>query len=247
MRILVLLLWVASALGLAAAPATPLGSPQFSPSPERPVGWRGDWTGRFPGATPPMVWSRRVQGITSELRYQAAKPAGEPGADSQPLEYFTIKDWLVAGPYNLEDPVKDFDRNFLDGEAKVEPAKDAKAGTAVWKPLRVGIETQSRHDHNEGTCGQSYVDFLFTFGKITVEGSATIKIEGDFTNKVAYAHAYVYSPAEAKVQLQVPFDGAAGRIWLNGKPTDLDLKNRSKAFEVNPALVCAFQHTIKPG
>ena len=232
MRTFTLLLLVAGALNLAAETAEPLGSPQFSPSPERPVGWRGDWTGRFPGATPPATWSRRVKGITSELRYQAAKPAGEPGADSQPLEYFTIKDWLVAGPYDLEDPVKNFDRDFLDGEAKVEPAKDAKAGTAVWKPLRVGIETQSRHDHNEGTCGQSYVDFLFTFGKITVESNSSVKIEGDFTNKVAYAHTYIHSPAEARVQLQVPFDGAAGRIWLNGKPTDLDLKNRSKAFEV---------------
>ncbi|HEY0548879.1 MAG TPA: hypothetical protein VGF13_04700 [Verrucomicrobiae bacterium] len=232
MRIFVLLLLIAAALGLATMTAAPLGSPQFSPSPERPVGWRGDWTGRFPGATPPVVWSRRVKGITSELRYQVAKPVGEPGADSQPLEYFTIKDWLVAGPFDLDDPVKDFDRDFLDGEAKVEPAKEAKAGTAVWKPLRVGIETQSRHDHNEGTCGQSYVDFLFTFGKITVESNSTVKIEGDFTNKVAYAHTYIHSPAEARVQLQVPFDGAAGRVWLNGKPTDLDLKSRSKAFEV---------------
>jgi outer membrane protein assembly factor BamB len=222
-----------------ASPKTPasaaLGSTAFKPSPERPVGWRGDWTGRFPGATPPVVWSRRVKGITSELRYQAAKLVGEPGAESQPLEYFTIKDWLVAGPYDLDDPLKDFDRDFLDGEAQVEPAKEARAGTAVWKPLRVGIETQSRHEHNEGTCGQSYVDFLFTFGKITVEGSSTVKIEGDFTNKVAYAHTYIHSPAEARVQLQVPFDGAAGRLWLNGKPTDLDLKNRSKAFEVTLA------------
>ena len=102
------------------APAS-LGSARFQPSPEQPIGWRGDWTGRFPGATPPVVWSRRVKGITSELRYQAAKPAGEPGAESQPLEYFTIKDWLVAGPFDLDDPVKDFDRDFLDGEAKVEP------------------------------------------------------------------------------------------------------------------------------
>ncbi len=219
----------------AAEPNAPMGSPQFIPSPEHPVGWRGDWTGRFPGATPPMTWSRRVKGITSELRYQATKPVGEPGADSQPLEYFTIKDWLVAGPFNLEDPVKDFDRDFLGGEAKAEPAKDAKAGTAVWKPLRVGIETQSRHDHNEGTCGQSYVDFLFTFGKITVEGVSTVKIEGDFSNKVAYAHTYIHSPAEARVQLQLPFEGATGRCWLNGQPTDLDPKRRGKAFDVTLA------------
>ncbi len=176
-----------------------------------------------------------MKGITSELRYQSAKPTGAPGADSQSLEYFTIKDWLVAGPYNLADPVKDFDHDFLDGEAKVEPAKDAKAGTAMWKPLRVSIETQSRHDHNEGTCGQSYVDFLFTFGKITAEGHSTVQIEGDFVNKVAYAHTYIHAPTEARVQLQVPFDGAAARYWLNGKPADLDPKNRGKAVEVTLA------------
>src|SRR5262245_21421283 len=226
----------APAAAAPAASAPKMGSPQFAPSPERPVGWRGDWTGRFPGATPPVTWSRRVKGITSELRYQAAKPTGAPGPDSQPLEYFTIKDWLVAGPYHLDDPVRDFDHDFLGGEATVEPARDAKAGTAVWKPLRVGIETQSRHDHNEGTCGQSYVDFLFTFGKITVEGNSTVKIDGDFVNKIAYAHTYIHAPAEAKVQLQVPFDGAAGRYWLNGKPTDLDPKSRSgKAMEVTLA------------
>jgi hypothetical protein len=30
----------------------PLGHPDFHPSPEHPVGFRGDWTGRYPGATP---------------------------------------------------------------------------------------------------------------------------------------------------------------------------------------------------
>ena len=83
-----------------------LGSPDFYPSPARPLGWRGDWTGRFPGATPPMDWSRRVKGVTSELRYQALKPTGDPGAGSFQMEYFTIKDWLVAGPFAVEAPAK---------------------------------------------------------------------------------------------------------------------------------------------
>lgn len=46
---------------LAAAPA-PLGSPKFLPTPENPVGWRGDGTGRYPGATPPTAWERRKAG-----------------------------------------------------------------------------------------------------------------------------------------------------------------------------------------
>ena len=57
----------------------PLGSLDFKPTPERPVGWRGDWTGRFPGATPPRTWSRRTRGSTTEIRYQADKPTGDPG------------------------------------------------------------------------------------------------------------------------------------------------------------------------
>ncbi|MBE3134147.1 MAG: hypothetical protein IMZ55_11775, partial [Acidobacteria bacterium] len=52
----------------------PLGSPAYRPSPGHPVGWRGDWTGRFPGATPPTEWSRRIKGATTDIRYQADKP-----------------------------------------------------------------------------------------------------------------------------------------------------------------------------
>src|SRR2546423_11042635 len=54
-----------------------LGSPTFVPTPEHPIGWRGDWTGRYAGATPPLGWSRRVKGSTTEIKYQARKPAGE--------------------------------------------------------------------------------------------------------------------------------------------------------------------------
>src|SRR5262245_9567628 len=51
----------ASAPSRAGQAGESLGSPDFKPAPDRPVGWRGDWTGRFPGATPPMEWSRRAK------------------------------------------------------------------------------------------------------------------------------------------------------------------------------------------
>lgn len=44
-----------------AAPA-PLGSTGFAASPERPIGWRGDGSGRYPGATPPTAWERQTNG-----------------------------------------------------------------------------------------------------------------------------------------------------------------------------------------
>lgn len=246
MRVLIrlfVLALLAAPGGLAAAgPAEParagaLGAADFKPTPERPVGWRGDWSGRFPGATPPTAWSRRVHGITTAIRYQAARPAGEPSKESRELEYFSIKDWLVSGPFPVQDAVKDIDQDLLGGEAAVQPsegAKGAKPGAGGWKVLRADVETQSRHECNEGTCGQSSVDFIYAFGKFTSFGP-DVKVEGDFLNKVAYAHTYLHSPAEAKVQLQLPFDGTAGKFWLNGKPTPLDPKNRGRVFDVTLA------------
>jgi outer membrane protein assembly factor BamB len=38
----------------------PLGSPDFQPSAERPVGWRGDGSGRYAAAAPPASWSATV-------------------------------------------------------------------------------------------------------------------------------------------------------------------------------------------
>jgi outer membrane protein assembly factor BamB len=194
----------------------PLGSADFKPTPERPVGWRGDWTGRFPGATPPTAWSRRVQGMTRDIRYQAGRPSGEPGSDSHPLEYFTIKEWLVAGPYPVEDPVKDIEKDFLGGEDKVEPAQDAKAGGATWKPLRVGMETQSRHYHNEGTCGDLNVDFVYVFGNLLPSGAAK-DLEVPLDKKVAYAHTYFHSPVSGAVQLRVNCAAAAIKVLVNGQ------------------------------
>jgi outer membrane protein assembly factor BamB len=37
----------------------PLGTAGLRPSPQRPFGWRGDGTGRYPGATPPLDWSAK--------------------------------------------------------------------------------------------------------------------------------------------------------------------------------------------
>jgi outer membrane protein assembly factor BamB len=40
----------------------PMGSPKFTATPEHPVGWRGDGSGRYPGATPPTKWERKKSG-----------------------------------------------------------------------------------------------------------------------------------------------------------------------------------------
>jgi len=55
MRILPLLILV-FATALNAGEAVPLGHPDFYPSPQRPLGWRGDGTGAWPGANVVTSW-----------------------------------------------------------------------------------------------------------------------------------------------------------------------------------------------
>jgi outer membrane protein assembly factor BamB len=52
----------------------PRGSPDFYPSPTHPVGWRGDGTGHYPGATPPTTWSRGVNGERKNILWEAKLP-----------------------------------------------------------------------------------------------------------------------------------------------------------------------------
>jgi outer membrane protein assembly factor BamB len=163
-----------------------------------------------------MEWIRRVRGITSEIKYQAGKPSGQPGKSSFPLEYFTLKEWLVAGPFAAEDPSKDIDKDFLGGEEKVRPDAGDKAGEATWKHLRAGIDTQSRHYHNEGTCGDLNVDFVYFFGNLPEAGAAK-DVEVPLNNKVAYAHTWVHSPSRASVMLRVNYAAAALKVFLNGR------------------------------
>ena len=51
----------------AAAPAV-LGSPNYLPTPDQPIGWRGDGSGRYPGATPPTAWERKKNGTKYETQ-----------------------------------------------------------------------------------------------------------------------------------------------------------------------------------
>ena len=53
----VVLMMTGGMLHAAEQSRAPLGSASFQPSSENPVGWLGDRTARYPGATPPVEWS----------------------------------------------------------------------------------------------------------------------------------------------------------------------------------------------
>jgi outer membrane protein assembly factor BamB len=106
-RILLTLTGLLLACSLAAAqtatvakgdPKAPLGTPGFVPSPERPIGWRGDGSGRFPGATPPIKWARSAgaRPESSGILWMAPIPPG----GSSPI---VVGDRIYVGfdPYGL--------------------------------------------------------------------------------------------------------------------------------------------------
>ena len=56
-----------------------LGSLDWQPTPEHPVGWRGDNSGRYPGATPPITWAKDKNVLWKSPPFEKwGKPIGNP-------------------------------------------------------------------------------------------------------------------------------------------------------------------------
>ena len=128
---------IRTAADTASSPVTPaLGSPDFRASPERPIGWRGDGTGRYPGATPPLHWSRVATSVKS-LRAQATKP--KEGDTGTPIDG-TIREWLILGPVPFTNKI-DKSKDVLPDEATLDPSEGDKVGDLTWK--RVSSESQT--------------------------------------------------------------------------------------------------------
>ena len=60
------------------------------------IGWRQNWTGRFPNAEPPTEWSRLSKGIVKDLRCLAGKPEGEAPAAGTPMPDGFIPEYLTG-------------------------------------------------------------------------------------------------------------------------------------------------------
>jgi hypothetical protein len=82
-----------------------MGAAEFLPSPEHPVGWRGDGTGRYPGATPAIEWSE-----TKNVVWKTPLPS-----------------WGNASPVPVGDRV------FVTSELTTLVCVEAKTGKELWK------------------------------------------------------------------------------------------------------------------
>ncbi len=218
-----------NATTLLAEEQVPLGSEQFYPSPERPIGWRGDGNGHFPGATPPRKWSRQLNAVTSEIIVQANKPDGEPSSDKKSIAYFTVKDWLITGPFSSTDPLKDIEHDFLNGEATLQPSAGDKVGEKSWTYHCANGASQTYRNHNEGTNRYMFVDFLHAYGELQdpVAPSKFAQFK-NADNQVAYAHTYLHAPRACEVNMFMLHSMPALRIWINGEAQDIEKANWRK-------------------
>ena len=164
-------------------------------------GWRGDGSGRYPAATPPLDWGRIAKSV-KQLSAQSRKP--KDGAAPNPQAAIpdgVIRQWLVLGPLPINDETKAED--ILPGAEALSPDEGERVGERAWQA--VNLET-------------SCLDLC-----------STLSVAPDKTGLAAYAHTYVYSPSGEPVAWNLLFQGqGTNRVWLNGKPvyaspTNIDL------------------------
>ncbi len=173
----VLALFLTSAVHGVSAGEVLLGSQDFRPSPDHPAGWRGDGSGKYPAANPPLHWGRGAKSVKG-LRYQAKKP--KEGETGEPMDKGNIREWLVLGPVPVPDELKKLDKDILPDEAKLEPAEGDKTGNLAWKKYSPGSQT---------------IDFRTPFG-------VTNQVQA-----VAYACVYIYSESAQNFHLSVMSSG----------------------------------------
>ena len=136
MKRIALATWLSVAAGggppvclAAAAAEVLLGSREFYPSPERPVGWRGDGSGAFPGATPVTQWS---EGSTRPVTWKSG-PHTHRGVEIVDGAGRNIV-WKTEMPgFANSSPIVVGDRVFTTAEPDLLCCADAHTGKILWR------------------------------------------------------------------------------------------------------------------
>ncbi len=155
-------------------------------------------TGLWPDAKPPLEWHRIPRGALDGMRASATPPKDKEPGDAPLVVKGLVRDWLIVGPFAVENSVKDFDRDLLDGEATVEPTDGKKVGDVAWKTAT------------------ATVDDITVFGTAELPYLDLGKSLGFKPNQIGYAHAHVYSPRGGAVRFVVDH-GHGLKAWVNGK------------------------------
>ena len=112
----------------------------YSAAAETTVGWRGDGSGRFPDADPPVTWGRVSKGVKG-LRFQAQKPKADGEATGTAMADGVVREWLVLGPIPVPDVPKAAEHDTLPGELQFAPDEGDKLENLVWKKIDTATST----------------------------------------------------------------------------------------------------------
>lgn len=156
------------------------------------VGWRGNWTGLWPDAKTPIHWRHAPRGVLAKVRSQADLPKLGDEKNAPPLAAGLIPDWLVLGPFPVQDSIKQFDEPVIK-EVQVQPA------SPEWKILKAPIDDPD------------------VFGTALLPFADLAKAAGEFRiNQFIYAHAYLHSPDAGTLRGVVEHTFGM-KVWLNGE------------------------------
>ncbi len=156
------------------------------------VGWRGDGTGSYPQAAPPVQW-QQVSKAVDGLRFQAEPPKDNQPAGN-PMPDGIIREWLILGPIadTMDEKKLPADPAYADDQSKLEPALGRELAGTAWKAMKTDT---------------AFIDFARQFDSY-----------GKDVQQAAYAATWIYSPADAKFIINVNHSDSA-RMWINGKLT----------------------------
>lgn len=205
------------------ADEAPLGSVDYKPTPQRPIGWRGDGSGRYPGANPPTTWERKVKSFVADMHCQSAKPKDEKSAGVL-MTIGDVNEWLIVGPFPRpapataasqpaggKQPADTLEDVKFDSESTFQPDAGEKSNGQEWKVFTASMGNQG------GSYGRIYLDFAVAYGM--ADKIAGQNKPGKIERLMAYAHSYVWSPAAGKAWLRIT--GGKANVWLNGVPVKL--------------------------
>lgn len=161
-------------------------------------GWRGNTTGLWPDADPPLEWHRIPRGALEGMRASADRPKGKDHGNAPFVAKGLVRDWLVIGPFAVQALPQRFDDDLLHDEATVEAVAGQKVGDLAWKPATVPP------------------DDIMVFGTAELPWLDVAKAIDAGRTQLAYAHVYVFSPRGGPVRVVVDH-GHGLKAWVNGK------------------------------
>ena len=170
---------------------------------DKPVGtrgWRGNWTGLYPDAQVPAEWSNVSTGPMQTMKCTTTQPADGSDKDAVPVEQGLVPQWLVIGPFPVEDGTKDFAKQVIPDEAKLAPKCGDKVGELEWR------------------FAQPTSDGVSFWNVNTIAGRGN-------SNQAAYAHTALYAKTAGKVRAVL--EHVVGtKVFVNGKEVYSDPEQR---------------------